>query len=61
MAIEKTTKIGELLDANPEKAELLLSVGMHCLRALRYSAYGLLAQVVEHLTFNQVVPRSSRG
>ena len=24
-------------------------------------AYGLLAQVVEHLTFNQVVPRSSRG
>ena len=31
MAIEKTTKIGELLDANPEKAELLLSVGMHCL------------------------------
>ncbi len=23
--------------------------------------YGLLAQVVEHLTFNQVVPRSSRG
>ncbi len=31
MVIEKTTKIGELLDANPEKAELLLSVGMHCL------------------------------
>ena len=29
--IEKTTKIGELLDTNPEKAELLLSVGMHCL------------------------------
>ena len=23
--------------------------------------YGPLAQVVEHLTFNQVVPRSSRG
>ena len=31
MNIEKTTKIGELLDTNPEKAELLLSVGMHCL------------------------------
>ena len=31
MQIEKTTKIGELLDTNPEKAELLLSVGMHCL------------------------------
>ena len=31
MAIEKTTKIGDLLDTNPEKAELLLSVGMHCL------------------------------
>ena len=31
MQIEKTTKIGELLDTKPEKAELLLSVGMHCL------------------------------
>ena len=31
MQVEKTTKIGELLDTNPEKAELLLSVGMHCL------------------------------
>ena len=28
MQIEKTTKIGELLDTNPEKAELLLSVGI---------------------------------
>jgi len=29
--IEKTTKIGELLETNPEKAEILLSAGMHCL------------------------------
>ena len=27
MQIEKTTKIGELLDTKPEKAELLLKVG----------------------------------
>ena len=31
MKIEKTTKIGELLDQAPEKAELLLEAGMHCL------------------------------
>ena len=31
MQIEKTTKIGELLDTNPEKAEVLLNMGMHCL------------------------------
>jgi len=31
MKIEKTTKIGELLDQYPEKAEILLSFGMHCL------------------------------
>ena len=29
--IEKTTKIGELLEKSPEKAEILLSAGMHCL------------------------------
>ncbi len=29
--IEKTTKIGELLDTAPEKAEILLEAGMHCL------------------------------
>ena len=29
--IEKTTKIGELLEIAPEKAELLLQAGMHCL------------------------------
>ncbi|MBR3152153.1 MAG: DUF1858 domain-containing protein [Clostridia bacterium] len=29
--IEKTTKIGELLETNPEKAEILLEAGMHCL------------------------------
>ena len=29
--IEKTTKIGELLEKWPEKAELLLEAGMHCL------------------------------
>ena len=31
MKIEKTTKIGELLDMAPEKAEILLNAGMHCL------------------------------
>lgn len=31
MKIEKTTKIGELLQAFPEKAEILLEAGMHCL------------------------------
>ena len=31
MKIEKTTKIGELLEQAPEKAELLLEAGMHCL------------------------------
>ena len=31
MQIEKTIKIGELLDTNPEKAEILLNMGMHCL------------------------------
>ncbi len=31
MKIEKTTKIGELLKENPEKAEILLQAGMHCL------------------------------
>ena len=29
--IEKTTKIGELLERAPEKAEILLNAGMHCL------------------------------
>ena len=29
--IEKTTKIGELLEKNPEKASVLLEAGMHCL------------------------------
>ena len=31
MKIEKTTKIGELLEMAPEKAEILLEMGMHCL------------------------------
>ena len=31
MKIEKTTKIGELLEMSPEKAEILLNAGMHCL------------------------------
>lgn len=31
MKIEKDMKIGELLDKNPEKAEILLNAGMHCL------------------------------
>lgn len=29
--IEKTMRIGELLEKHPEKAEVLLSAGMHCL------------------------------
>ena len=29
--IERTTKIGELLEMAPEKAEVLLQAGMHCL------------------------------
>ncbi len=31
MKIEKNTKIGELLEIAPEKAELLMEAGMHCL------------------------------
>ena len=31
MKIEKTMKIGELLEVAPEKAEILLNAGMHCL------------------------------
>ena len=31
MEINKNTKIGELLQMAPEKAEILLAVGMHCL------------------------------
>lgn len=31
MKIEKTMKIGELLEKYPEKAEILLNAGMHCL------------------------------
>ena len=29
--IKKTMKIGELLEKYPEKAEILLNAGMHCL------------------------------
>ena len=31
MKIEKTTTIGEILEKAPEKADLLLEAGMHCL------------------------------
>ena len=31
MKINKDTKIGELLEKAPEKAEILLEAGMHCL------------------------------
>ena len=31
MQIEKTTKIGDLLGNAPEKADILLEAGMHCL------------------------------
>ena len=29
--IDKDMKIGAVLEANPEKAEILLAAGMHCL------------------------------
>ncbi len=31
MEFNKNTKIGEILEKAPEKAEVLLEVGMHCL------------------------------
>lgn len=31
MKIDKNTKIGEIVEKYPEKAEILLYVGMHCL------------------------------
>ena len=31
MKIEKTTTIGELLEKSPEKVEILLDAGMHCI------------------------------
>lgn len=31
MKFSKDTKIGEILEAAPEKAEILLEAGMHCL------------------------------
>ena len=31
MKVDKTTKIGELLQNMPEKADILLEAGMHCL------------------------------
>lgn len=31
MKIEKNTKIGEIVEKAPEKVDILLSVGMHCL------------------------------
>lgn len=31
MKFRKETKIGEVLEQAPEKAEILLSAGMHCL------------------------------
>lgn len=31
MAINKDTTIGEILEMAPEKAEILLEIGMHCL------------------------------
>ena len=31
MKFDKDTRIGEILEKAPEKAELLLEIGMHCL------------------------------
>lgn len=41
MKISKDTKIGDLLEKAPEKAEILIEAGMHCL--------GCLASQVETL------------
>ena len=30
MKFNKDTKIGEIMEVAPEKAEILLSIGMHC-------------------------------
>lgn len=29
--IDKTMKLGDLLESNPEKADILMEAGMHCL------------------------------
>lgn len=31
MELNKNTRIGELLEKNPEKAQVLLEAGMHCI------------------------------
>lgn len=31
MKFDKDTRIGEILEKSPEKAEILLEVGMHCI------------------------------
>ena len=31
MAFNKDTRIGEILEVAPEKADILLEIGMHCL------------------------------
>ena len=31
MKFEKDTRIGEILEKSPEKADILLEIGMHCL------------------------------
>ena len=31
MQINKDTKIGEIIEKSPEKSEILLNAGMHCL------------------------------
>lgn len=31
MKFERTTTIGEILEVSPEKADILLEIGMHCL------------------------------
>ena len=36
MKFNKDTRIGELLEAAPEKAEILLNVGMHCIGCPAY-------------------------
>ena len=54
-----------MLRKNEKNVKKGLTEQAKCSNILRYLffkyKFGPLAQVVEHLTFNQVVPRSSRG
>ena len=56
--MKKNKKIQKNVD---KLKKIVYHIKAVAVKQLSYNMYGLLAQVVEHLTFNQVVPRSSRG